>query len=123
MASLPDAGYFFIATEVGGEVCGKAIREINHELDRLRTEPIPAEELDLVRNYLLGSLMRSADGPFGQADMYKGLLHYGLDIRYLENLVETIRVITPQQLRDLALKYLDPSTMHQVVAGPEGCMD
>src|SRR3546814_14248927 len=55
--SLKGDGIFFIATEVGVDVSEKALQEIYHELIRLQDEPIPEEELQLVRNYLLGSFL------------------------------------------------------------------
>src|SRR3546814_9009489 len=58
--SLKGDGIFFIATEVGVDVSEKALQEIYHELIRLQDEPIPEEELQLVRNYMLGSLDRKS---------------------------------------------------------------
>ena len=49
--SLKNAGYFFISTEVGSHVTKNALTEIYKEIEILRTEEIPTEELDLVKNY------------------------------------------------------------------------
>ena len=55
-------GYFFITTEVGADVREAAVKEIYHEINRLRTEDINNEELTLVKNYLTGAFQRSIDG-------------------------------------------------------------
>ncbi|WP_449435031.1 M16 family metallopeptidase [Pedobacter steynii] len=61
VVSLRDAGYFFIATEVGTEVCNNALTEIEKEIDLLKTELVADQELDLVRNYMLGSMLGSLE--------------------------------------------------------------
>ncbi|MBK8928057.1 MAG: insulinase family protein [Crocinitomicaceae bacterium] len=42
---IEDQPYFFVSTEVAKEVTEATIREIYVELDRLKNEPIPADEL------------------------------------------------------------------------------
>ena len=53
MSSFKQGGAFFIATEVGAEVCRSAVQEIEKEINILKTELIPDDELSLVRNYML----------------------------------------------------------------------
>lgn len=62
-------GYFAVATQVGTDVTRDALREIYAEIERLRTEPMPDEELLLVKNIMIGEMMRILDGPFGIADV------------------------------------------------------
>ena len=117
LASLQHSGYFFISTEVGVDVCSKAIDEIYFEMDRLRKELVPAEELELVRNYLLGTFLRSVDGPFAMADRFKGIMEYGLSYDYFDRYIATIKGISASQLRDLANVYLDKDSMVELVVG------
>lgn len=118
LVSAQDTGYFYIATEVGSEVCADALKEIRLEIKKLRAEVVSESELNVVRSYMLGSLMRSADGPFGQADLHCGMLHFGLDESYLRSYVSAIKTIGPEEIRDLAQRYIDPADMLEVVAGP-----
>lgn len=112
-----NSGYFFIATETGAEVTEKAIDEIYFELKRMRDETVPMEELQLVKNYLLGRFMRSFDGPFALADRLKGVLYYDVGYEYYERFVNTIKEITPEQLQDLANSYLAQNELTEVVVG------
>jgi len=114
---LLKSGSFFISTEVGKEVCEAALSEIYSELDRLTKEPVNDEELTLVRNYLAGSFQRSIDGPFAQAERFKGLVLYGLNTSYLYEYLELLKTITPQRVMELANNHLHPGTMTEVVAG------
>lgn len=117
MVSLKHSGYFFISTEVGVDVCANALKEIYFEMDRLKEELVTEEELELVKNYMLGTFLRSVDGPFAMADRFKGILDYGLGYDYYDRYVATIRTISASQLRDLANKYFDKNSMIELVAG------
>lgn len=117
IASLKNSGYFFISTEVGVDVCKNAINEIYFEMDRLRTEMIPEDELQLVKNYLLGTFLRSVDGPFAMAERFKGLLEYNLSYDYFDKYIATIKGVSASQLRDLATTYFDKESMIELVAG------
>ncbi len=117
VASNNQEGYFFITTETGVDVCQKAIDEIYFELKRLRTELIPEEELQLVKNYILGTFLRSVDGPFELADKLKGIVTYDLSYEYYTNFINTIKTITAETLRVLANKYLQEESMTELVVG------
>ncbi|MEM6726525.1 MAG: pitrilysin family protein [Bacteroidota bacterium] len=113
---LQDA-YFYISTEVACEVTDATLKEIYHELSRLREDLIPQAEIDRVRNYLTGMLLTSLDGPFNMADVLKTLVLEDLDKAYIDKLLGTLRTITPQTLRDLAQKYLQEEDLYEVIVG------
>lgn len=117
MVSLQHSGYFTIATEVGADVCTPALTEIYREIERLRKELIPTHELELVRNYMLGSVLKSIDGPFHVSEKWKGYIQYGLGMEAHHDLVHQIRTITAERLRELANKYLQQGDLVQVTAG------
>lgn len=117
MSSLKHAGALFIATEVGADVCKAAIGEIEKEINILKTELIPEEELTLVRNYMLGSLLGSLENVFSHADKFKNLYFSGLDYEYYERYTETIRNITADDLLKLADKCLDFNSFYKVIVG------
>lgn len=115
--SLKRAGYFCISTEVKAEVTEDAVTEIYKEIESLRTQLIPEEELTLVKNFLLGELLKSVDGPFEIADRWKGIILDGLGSDYFKNIVESIKEIEPQQIKELAEKYLRKEDLIEVVVG------
>jgi predicted Zn-dependent peptidase len=117
LVSNEHAGYFVIGSEVGSEVCQKAMDEIFHEIRLLREKPVDKKELSLVKNYLLGSWLRMFDGPLATAETLRVLMDYDYDKTYWENSVETIRNITPEQLTGLAIRYFEENSFTAVVAG------
>jgi predicted Zn-dependent peptidase len=100
-------GCFYISTEAATENAQKVIEAIKHEAQKLCTELIPDPELDMARNYLMGHLMTQVDGPFSTMDFIKSLKIERLEDSSFAQLVETIWQITPEELRDLARRYLD----------------
>lgn len=117
LVSLKGTGYFFISTEVGVDVCNLAIDEIYAELGRLREELIDERELSLVKNYLMGSFLRSIDGPFALAARFKSIMEYGLDYDYFDRYVATIKETNASKLRELANHYFEPSSLTCLVVG------
>lgn len=115
--SLKDAGYFFIATEVGAEVCGSALEEIDKEIKLLQTEAVSDGELELVRNYMLGSMLGSLENAFSHADKFKNAYFSGLDYTYYDHYIRTVKTITAAELQRLAIQYLDLSKFTKVVVG------
>jgi predicted Zn-dependent peptidase len=117
LVSLQHGGYFFISTEVGVDVTSKAINEIYYEMNKLREELISEDELQLVKNYMLGSFLRSVDGPFAMAERFKGVMLYNLGYDTFDKYLATIRTTSSSSLQELANKYLDKNTMIELVAG------
>jgi zinc protease len=117
ITSLLHGGLFSIASEVGVEVRQQAMNEVFKEIEILRSNLVPDEELALVKNYLLGVFLRSADGPFAVSELVKASVDYGMGLNYYFEFVETVKKITAKEIRDLAVKYLDPESMITLVVG------
>jgi len=117
ISSLQQAGYFFIATEVGADVCSAALTEIYKEIDILKNELIGEEELNLVRNYMLGSMLGSLENVFSHADKFKNIYFSGLDYDYYTKYIEKVKTITAEELLALAKKYLTTDHFTEVVIG------
>lgn len=117
IVSLKDAGYFFIATEVGADVCTSALNEIEKEIDLLKSEAVSEQELSLVRSYMLGSMLGSLENAFSHADKFKNIYYSGLDYDYYDNYIHTVKSITAEQVKALANKYLNTADFTKVVVG------
>ncbi|MGE0567372.1 MAG: M16 family metallopeptidase [Bacteroidia bacterium] len=104
--SLQHGGFFYISTEVGSDVTKSALDEIYKEINLLQTEKISDEELSLVRNYLMGKILKSCDGPFNMAEMFENVYFYGLNYDFYNQYIQKIKTITSEELMNLANKYL-----------------
>lgn len=117
VAQMVDTGYFFISTEVGSEYREDTLIAIKEEIDRLQNELINPEELDKVRNYVTGQLLKNADGPFAQMERFLSVEKYGLDLSYYDVVLDHLNSVTPERLRSLAQTYLKWEDMIIVSAG------
>ncbi len=117
VAEYKELGYFMIATEVGKDVKDATLKEIQFEIKRLHEELVSEEELDLVRSYLLGQLLKSADGPYSMTDLYLSAESQGLDSSFYNKVIQDLKQITPLRIQELAKKYLNWEDMTVVSAG------
>ena len=78
---------------------------------------VPESELDLVKNYLLGSYLGSIENVFSYADKYKAIYPYGLDYSYYTTYFTRVKAINSQRIMDLANKYFATDTLTEVVVG------
>jgi zinc protease len=117
MSSLKNAGAFFIATEVGADVCRNAVAEIEKEINLLKTELITEEELSLVRNYMLGSLLGSLENVFSHADKFKNVHFSELTYEYYNRYTEVIKSVTAEELLQLANRYWNFDEFYKVIIG------
>lgn len=115
--SLQNAGYFFIASEVGADVCSSAIQEIQKEITLLQTELVPDEELALIKNYMLGSFLGGLENAFSHADKFKNIYFSGMDYDYYSNYVETVKSVSSEKLLELAKFYLNFDSFQKVIVG------
>ena len=109
------ASALLISTEAGREVCDATIREVYHEMDQLKKSEVGKEELLLVKNYLIGTLLGDLDGPFHIIGRWKNLILHGINESHFNYYVETIKSIEPKELKKLAEKYLNPEEFYELV--------
>jgi predicted Zn-dependent peptidase len=108
-------GAWVISTEAGREVCEATIGEVYAELKRLREGFIEDDELLMVKNYLMGTILGDLDGPFQIIGRWKNLVLNGLDESYFYDSVRTIQKITGPELNTLAQQYLVDDAFYELV--------
>ena len=109
--------YFVIDTETGNEVCRQAVEETYKEMRLLATEPVDMEELDVVKNYMMGSLIRATDGSFNRIQVIRNMVLSGLDFDYFTRLAEAVRSSTPETVMEMSRRYLQPELYKEIISG------
>jgi zinc protease len=104
-----------ISTEAGKDVCEATIDEVYKEMKMLREELVDDEEMQLVRNYMMGSILGDLDGPFQIIARWKNIILNNLDEKYFYDSLKTIKTITPEELKALAEKYFKPEDFYELV--------
>jgi predicted Zn-dependent peptidase len=103
-----------ISTEAGRDVLDATIAEVYHEMQEMREHPVEAEELQMTKNYMIGSILGDLDGPFQVIARWRNLILHGQDEQYFYRGVSIIRDMTADEILQLAQRYLIPDTFYEV---------
>lgn len=106
---------WMITTEAGRDVCLPTVAEVFKEMKELQEELIDEEELSLVRNYMMGTILGDLDGPFQIIARWKNYILNDLTEDYFYNSINTIRTVSAEELKALAEKYLVPDEFYELV--------
>ena len=106
---------WLVSTEAGRDVCEATIGEVYKEMKALREELVDEEELTLVKNYMMGSILGDLDGPFQIIARWKNYILNGLTDAYFYNAINTIKTVTAEELKELGEKYLNPDEFYELV--------
>ncbi len=104
-----------ISTEAGKDVAEKTVEEVYNEMTILKEELIDEEELLLVRNYLIGSILGDLDGPFHIIGRWKNIILNDLNEQYFYDSIKMIKTITAEELKSLANKYFVPDDFYELI--------
>ena len=111
------SGIFVISANISKGNEEKVISEIYKEIKKLQENRVEDVELELVKNYLMGEMLRAFDGPFNQSEIFLNLYYFGLTYDYFNDYIKTLKNIKPDNILELANKYLKPENLIEVMAG------
>lgn len=114
---LRQRGYFSVSAAVRNDVVAASLTEIFYELDKLRSLPVPEEELADAKNYLTGVFSMGLATQEGLLSQYSTSELNELPDDYLETYRDRVRALTPADLQATARKYLDSANIQIVVVG------
>lgn len=117
IGNLKYTAFMTLATEVGVDVTPQTIQEIHNEFDILRQEKTAAEEIELVKNYMQGSLLGSLESIFSHVDKFKKVYFSGLTTEYYHYYSQMIQQMDGSKVQDIAIKYFDYDKLFKVVVG------
>lgn len=102
---LQQAAYLVIGADVNKNEREAAIGEIQKEIAGMIENPVDADELELVRNYMQGSFIGSLNTAFAIANRYKSIYHHGLPEDYYNHYVSALNKITTDDILAAAETY------------------
>lgn len=117
IVSYPDAGIFQVATEADNEYVEDIIKQVYYEMHRLQTELVPHEELTMVKNYMLGEMCRSYEGPFSLSESWLFIETSHLSESYFDDALHAVQTITAEEIMRLAQAYFDTQDIIEIIAG------
>ena len=112
--------FMFSATPSEGVTPEKAEKGIWQEIKKLQTELITNAELERVLAQSEAQYIYHQDSIQSQANVLGSLISVGLPADTLDNWVESLRKVTPQQVQAVAKKYLQEDKVTVATLLPNG---
>ena len=110
-------GPFVVSTAVQSEVTAPALREILHEIDRIRAERISEDELSLARDYLAGVFPIRYETTAAIASALASLAVYELPADYYDSYRRNVSAVTVEAVLEAARAHLHPEELQTTVVG------
>ena len=110
-------GSWIISCELDEKYIEDTIAQIAFEFERLKTELISSEELQMVKNYMLGNFMSTINGPFKAINPTKMEILLGLKSSFYNDLSSHILKIKADDIQTLAREYLNIDKFWKVIVG------
>jgi zinc protease len=110
-------GTWVSSSEVRTDVTEGAMKEFMYELNRLRTEPVPDNELENAKRAIIGSFALSLEQP---ATLLQNIITqkiYNLPADYWDTYPQKVSAITAADVQKAAQTYLDMSHLQVVAVG------
>ena len=111
------AGPFIVSTAVKSDVTDGAVREVVHEIERMREAPPTKEELSLATSYLDGVFPIRYETTSAIAGALASLVVHGLPDDYFDRYRERIRAVTGNHVLAAAQRHLHPEQLQVTVVG------
>lgn len=108
---------FMISSETANEYVELCIKEIYKELERLRNKPISEEEVEHVRNYILGEMCRECEGLTAKSEIFVNAWLSGESFASVNDYLEVVKNVSAGDLSRVAKEYLIPDNMIEIIVG------
>ena len=110
-------GQFSAYAKVRNAVSDSSVSEILSELKRIRSEKVPADELETIKNYLSGNFAISLEDPATVAKFAINIERYHLPKDYYSNYLKNLAAVTADDVFAVAQKYIRPDNATILVVG------
>jgi len=109
-------GQFIASASVRSSATEESVQIFKDLMEKYRNG-ITEDDLNFTKNSLIKSNARSFETLGAQIGMLRDISLYNLPVDYVKGEENIVRNITLDQIKALAIKYIDPSKMYYVIAG------
>ena len=117
LVELDNYAYWVIAADVKKAHQEEVFEEIDKEIQLLRTVLADSEEIEILRNYLIGQLFSKFSSPFDLIEQFKGVYYSGLDFSFYENRFNYLKKFTANDLLNIGERYFSSADRVKVRVG------
>jgi zinc protease len=115
-------GWFSAGGAVRADATAAATREVLNEI-RGMNEPMPAQELQRVKDSLSRSLVSLFETGQDAAVSFSNVYTYDLGLDYFSRYVESVNAVSSEQARDMARRYLGVEGLVIVAVGDRATIE
>jgi zinc protease len=117
LAEIGDLNYWVVGADVQKAFTEDVLTEIYNEISRLTHELVSKEELEVLRNYLIGQMLGKFSSPFDLMDRFRSVHHSGLDFHFYMEKLAFLRKFTAEDILEIGRKYFSNLPFVEVVVG------
>ena len=110
-------GNFAATAEVRNEVTDSSITQMLYEMNRIRNEKVPEDELQRAKNYMTGNFAINLERPQTIATYAINIDRYNLHKDYYQNYLKNIDAVTADDVQKMAQKFILPDHSYVIVVG------
>lgn len=114
-----DCGVLQVYMGVDADDVVPAVRGVTTELERLRDEPVPANELERARNYTIGRLELRLEESRSMASFLGSQEALHERVMTMDEVIEALRAVTAEDIRSLAERLFRDEVLCAAVIGPD----
>lgn len=116
--AFTDHGFFQISAGVDNKRIDEVLEAVIKECNLLKTKLVDKEELEKVKEYLIGNMKLSLESSDDIANFYGGQELLKRELKNLEDKAREIRVITASQIQNLAKDIFKNNKLNLALIGP-----
>ncbi|HEX5111601.1 MAG TPA: pitrilysin family protein [Saprospiraceae bacterium] len=110
-------GQFSANASVRNEVTDSAVTQFLIELNKMKTEPVTAKELELAKAFIAGGFARGLESPQTVANFALNTMMYNLPADYYETYLQKLAAVSIDDVSRVAKKYITPDMARIIVVG------
>jgi predicted Zn-dependent peptidase len=114
-----DFGYFNVNCAVKDKNLTTTRKMILNEFSKLKTEKIPADELERSKNLIVGGILRGMDNPHEALEIIAYLELQYKNEQALVDYIAKVKAVTSENIINAANIYLDEGTLSTVILQPK----
>lgn len=117
LAEIGDSNYWVIGADVQKAFYQEVIEEIYFEIEKLVSEPINEDELEVVRNYMIGQMLSRFSSSYDLMDRFLSVYHSGLDFNFYTQKLAFLKSFTAEDVTRIGKKYFKQRPLVEVAVG------
>ncbi|EAZ79099.1 M16 family metallopeptidase [Algoriphagus machipongonensis] len=117
LGEIGDINYWVVAADVQKAFYQEVIDEIYLEIDRLIEEPTSDDEIEVVRNYMIGQMLSRFSSSFDLMDRFRSVHQSGLDFNFYFDKLGYLKTFTTEDIQAIGRKYFKEKDFVRIVVG------